>query len=407
MKASPGQQAAAVDYQSGQVDGVDLQAAWIDFCDRLKRAGDLMLAEGVPAGALDRAAGYRLLARNIALALRLYYENCDPLNPELTRYFDPICKQSGDNQDALYLFAPINGTDRYRLSGRLGSASSISFSVKDDGPTPWGGRITAVLLGEDVVVEPDGSFELVVGPTPQESNWLRTSPNNFRLLIRQFFGDWETERPMQVRIDRISDATASAELTPRALADGLQRSAQWIQYSTAHFHDLMQRWQASPNQFITFDQIFGRVGSTPGGASATCYWELRPDEALVIRAYPPSDYYWSMEFGNYWWETMDYRYRLSGTNSHYAQLEADGELIVVISHDDPGVPNWLDPSGFSAGYITCRWMGDSHPAMPSCHPIKRCDLFDVLPPAVRRIDCEGRRAQIAARRRGACQRFPY
>jgi hypothetical protein len=57
---------------------------------------------------------------------------------------------------------------------------------------------------------------------------------------------------------------------------------------------------------------------------------------------------------------MDYRYRLANTNCHYAALEEDGELIVVVSHDDPGLPNWLDPSGHSEGYVTYRWMLADH-----------------------------------------------
>ena len=53
---------------------------------------------------------------------------------------------------------------------------------------------------------------------------------------------------------------------------------------------------------------------------------------------------------------MDYRYRLSNTNCHYAQLEDDGELIVVIAHEDPGVRNWLTTEGRPFGLVFWRFM---------------------------------------------------
>lgn len=53
---------------------------------------------------------------------------------------------------------------------------------------------------------------------------------------------------------------------------------------------------------------------------------------------------------------MDCRYRLSSTNCHHATLDDNGELILVISHNDPCLPNWPDPSGHSEGYATFRWM---------------------------------------------------
>jgi hypothetical protein len=104
---------------------------------------------------------------------------------------------------------------------------------------------------------------------------------------------------------------------------------------------------------------------------------------------------------------MDYRYRLASTNCHHAVLEDDGELVVVASHDDPGLPNWLDPSGHTEGYVTYRWMlADTHP-VPQCMQVPREALFEHLPPGVKRITPDARRAQLAARRRGAQKRFKW
>jgi hypothetical protein len=104
---------------------------------------------------------------------------------------------------------------------------------------------------------------------------------------------------------------------------------------------------------------------------------------------------------------MDYRYRLASTNSHHAVLEDDGELIMVVAHDDPGLPNWLDPSGHSEGYFTIRWLlADSYP-YPTATQVKRSELFDHLPGGIKRITPEARLEQLHERRRGVVKRFKW
>ena len=80
-----------------------------------------MFRDTTPSRDIDRAKGLRLLARNVSLALQFNLENNDPDFPELLHYFDPLRKQGGDNTDALYVGAPINGEHTYRISGHRGS----------------------------------------------------------------------------------------------------------------------------------------------------------------------------------------------------------------------------------------------------------------------------------------------
>ena len=41
-------------------------------------------------------------------------------------------------------------------------------------------------------------------------------------------------------------------------------------------------------------------------------------------------------------------------NGHQASIDEDGMLRVVIAHEDPGIANWLDTAGHSAGPIILR-----------------------------------------------------
>lgn len=94
-----------------------LRAAWENFCDELKRAVDIPFRDPAPRHVVERVAGIEALARNISLALNFNHDYADPRFPELIHYFDPVRKQGGDNTDAVYVGATINGTDTYRISG--------------------------------------------------------------------------------------------------------------------------------------------------------------------------------------------------------------------------------------------------------------------------------------------------
>ncbi len=388
---------------------IQLRQAWERFCDELKSAGDAAFRDMAPGNPVDRSSAVRLLSRNIALALAFEFENKDPLHPELLHYFDPLRKQGGDNTDALYVGAPINGTDTYCVSGKRGSSKYFSVTIVERGDTPWGGGVAAMLFGDQIETDADGNFELYLSPTPQPGNWIKTTPETFRVTFRQFFADWENESPMEAGIDCLTgDGAPPPVLTPEAVAEGLAGAAHWLNWSVTYWAEMIEKWKAQPNRFISYRQIEDKkIDAAPGGLPLISYWMLPPDEALIVRVRPPVAQYWAVEFGNYWWETMDYRYRLASTNCHHAVLEDDGELILVVSHDDPGLPNWLDPSGHSEGYITFRWMlAQTHP-VPEAEQVKRAALFDHLPGNAKRITPEGRREQLAGRRRGVIKRFKW
>ena len=389
-------------------DDALLRSSWNDFCDQLKEAGDLIFRDTTPVQDIDRAKGLRLLARNVALGLQFNLDNNDPDFPELLHYFDPIRKQGGDNTDALYVGAPINGQHTYRVSGQRGTARYFAVTVLEDGNTPWGGAVVGNLIDSEIAVAEDGSFEIIVGPEQHDGNWIKTTPGSWRLTFRQFFADWENEEPMVARIDRLGELEHDPVLAPAQVQQGLLNSAAWVRDSTWYWADMLDKWKVQPNNFLSYRQLDDNaIDATPGGEPLICYWQVPQDEVLIVRVTPPPANYWAVEFGNYWWETMDYRYRLCSTNCHHAVLEDNGELILVVAHDDPGLPNWLDPSGHVEGYITLRWMGAQSYPVPHCEQINRDALADYLPAGVKTIGQQERKQQLAARRRGVIKRFGY
>ncbi len=390
-----------------------LRNSWAQFCDSLKASGEIIFRETGPQSPNSKASGLRLLARNVSLAMQFEMENANPDFPELLHYFDPLRKQGGDNTDALYVGAPINGQHSYRLHGNKGSAAFFAVTVLENGDTPWGGQVVATLLGKDLAVDEAGNFELFISPQPKPAdfkgdgkNWIQSSAKTYRITFRQFFADWANEQPMQAEIECLSHNATHPVFEPEHLQHGLQQSAHWIHWSVSYWADMIDHWKQQPNTFMSYGELEkNKIDFTPGGAPIIAYWQLPKDEVILVRVVPPKADYWAVEFGNYWWETMDYRYHLSNTNCHFAVLEDNGELCVLISHDDLGADNWLDPSGHEEGYITYRWIGAESYPKPSCEQMSVLDLKARYPQLLDRIDGEQRRQQIRQRRQGVVRRF--
>ena len=390
-----------------------LRESWAEFCDSLKQSGDLVFRDSGPQNSVSRATGMRLLARNISLAMQFEMENCNPDFPELLHYFDPLRKQGGDNTDALYVGSPINGQHSYRIWGQRGSAAYFAITVLEDGNTPWGGGVVATLLGENLKLDDDGNFELIVSPEPEPENfagpgknWMQSSPESYRITFRQFFADWLNEEPMTAQIECLSHALPHPHFTPQALAEGLQKSAHWVNSSVAYWATMIDKWKVQPNTFLSYGELEkNKIDFTPGGAPIIAFWQLPKDQALILRVQPPNAEYWAVEFGNYWWETMDYRYHFSSTNCHHARLERDGELIIVVSHEDLGANNWLDPCGHEEGYVTFRWIGsDSYPK-PACKQLSVSELRTQHSGLLGKVSATERNADLKTRRQGITRRF--
>jgi hypothetical protein len=103
--------------------------AWADFCDALKRAGDVVLRPGSPMDAFDRAEGFRYLSRLTRVALESYIEFADPLFPVLRRPAHETVKIGADNPDNYYQSAAISGAHEYRISGQRNTVHYLGLGT--------------------------------------------------------------------------------------------------------------------------------------------------------------------------------------------------------------------------------------------------------------------------------------
>ena len=108
------------------------------------------------------------------------------------------------------------------------------------------------------------------------------------------------------------------------------------------------------------DNTFGDKIDVPRGLQLPqfgfCFYDLAPDEALRVDCDVPDARYWSLQL---------YRMRVvqpvRHRPDHEPQPHADARSAptaassVVVAHDDPGVPNWLDTEGRAQGLVNLRY----------------------------------------------------
>ena len=104
------------------------------------------------------------------------------------------------------------------------------------------------------------------------------------------------------------------------------------------------------------------------------YWKLGPEEALVIDVTPPECDYWNFQLNNHWMESLDYRYHRIAINKSEAICQEDGSVRIIVSHTDPGHPNWIQTAGHHLGTMCFRWIRAEVPVQPQTSVVKLSDL---------------------------------
>ena len=344
-------------------------AVWRDFCRALERAGDTILRPGSPMDPFDRAEGFRYLSRLVRVALESHLEFADPLFPVLRRPAHETVKIGADNPDNHYQSAAIDGAHEYRLWGTRGTVHYLGFGTYAGGYGSSGRRgQTGYVDARDLEIGPDGRFELVIScRRPADGrNWLPMEPDTSLLIVRQTFQDRARERVAELAIERIGARGAPAPLTPELLDRGLQAAAAYVQGTAALFADWAEGFAKRPNELPRFDPaVAAAAHGDPNIVYYHGYWQLEPDEALVVEVTPPRCAYWNFQLNNHWMESLDYRYHRIAVNHCDAVAEPDGAVRIVVAAEDPGLPNWLDTAGHRRGTMCLRWVGAEHHPDPT------------------------------------------
>lgn len=388
----------AEQWATGDTDVLLDGSAWRDFAARLAALG----ARIQEAAGTERADGYRWLCMLIRNAFDVAIEDIDPDRPRIN-WLTRRNKIGWDCPDALYANVAIRDDAVYRLRGKRGAVHFFGLQVMA------GMRALHNVHADQWTCDADGSFEVIAGGPECPGNWMPIGPGADTIWIRQFFYDWDRESPAPLWIDRIDDGPSSdpngvldAGFFARrldAVATNVETNVDlWITTADAQREHLLNVFPAA---------AFGStaVGAQSHQSAGMCWWRVADDEALLIEVRPPRAKYWSFDLCNRWLESLDYANHQSSLNGHQAVVDADGLWRAVVTRNDPGVPNWLDPVGHREGSLIYRWNLADETPYPATRIVPAVELRRHLPAATAVVSPAERADAIARRREHVRRRF--
>ncbi|HKT72930.1 MAG TPA: hypothetical protein VJQ47_08585 [Steroidobacteraceae bacterium] len=303
----------------------------------------------------------------LAWAAMLVAVNTEPTHPRIAWVYAaprswrgravPGSRWGIDNPDNVYRIAPVDGRSRYEV--RCHGAGPVQFSFltyshfvgeeghQKDVDAPLGG-----LRSDEIRRASDGSFVLTLDPEPAAGrpNHIQTAPDIKQLLIRNTMGDWVSERPLAMTIERVGGPPADPPATDAVLA---RRCAAFLEALTS----LSLNWKKQSLFGHWRDNVlcapYGR--GRQWGFAASGNFNLAEDEALLVTVDPLEARYLGFCLTDLWLASLDHVDRQGSLNGQQAQPNADGTYTYVIAARDPGFDNWLDTGGLRQGSMLYRW----------------------------------------------------
>lgn len=382
-----------------------LDAAWRDYGERLRAAGEAITGEGFPDDPRLRAEGYRYVMRLANLAHQIYVEFPSTERPMLFRYGDDVTPFGATNTDNNYYRAMVDPAGVYRISGNVAGVKELLFSVQD-GEFVFGKvAVLAEASLEELDVGADGELELYLGGPERPHNWLPLGDEAQYINVREFVADWERDALAELSIERVDAQFAPRNLTADAMITALDRAAAWVEASVTLWH----QYAAGARAAMPVNALSAPRAAEGGAVNmlhGACQWRLAPAQALFVEFERPAVTYWSIQaYVLDWMQPLDFANRVTSLNDRQLHVDDDGVTRIVLAHEDPGVPNWLDTSGLASGLLSYRYVRATQAPAPTTTLVDRADIDALMPPSSPRCSAADRRAQVAARRRGIARRF--
>ena len=383
------------------------------FTDAITQAQTLIANADFALTEADLAEGFDYLAGSIAATLQLARAR-SRTHPGFVTSTGPTTKIGLDNPDTLYLHADIEPNATYRVWGRRGSTTDLSFQVLRGDYTP-----SEVPGGDDafddrrIPINSHGTFEITFGPdlsaASARDDYFALGDGASMLAVREVYSDWSQRRGEIAieRVDTVGSAPADLDLAR------VQR-----RYATAGKMLLarLNTWFNFPKWFYLDEPVntFTPPRLTPGGLStqysSVGHFRLLPGEAMIITVPKSAAPYQGFQLGSMWYISLDYVNHQTSLNSAQAQVDRDGMIRLVLAHENPGVANWIETTGHEVGIMQFRWQRTDVPIPPEQGPTAQVvdagDIADHLPYLDdNRLDPAGWAARIALRQRGFAERM--
>ena len=354
------------------IQGLDDGSAWDEYCEQLKRAGQVIL-ENAPDNPFDRAEGYRYLSRLAGYGLRTFIEQRDPA----TAQYNSLGVKIGlDNPDYVYGGGTLSGEREYLLRGVRNDAHRLGIGTYYGGlGTEQGLQCSGYLSDEDLAFGADGRFEIALSCEERPGNWLPMKPETNQLTIRQTLLDRRNQTPGTFELVHLGDPAPPAPLDPEAFVRALSGAGRFVEGTARQFIGWTNNFAERKNQIHPVDpSLTAFAQGDPSTSYNYGYFELASDEALWVELDPPACEYWNLQVANHWLESLDFEHYSTNFNQHTSVADTDGQVRIAIAGSDPGVSNWIDTAGHARGTIALRWVGGERPGEVRTRVVKLAEL---------------------------------
>lgn len=312
-----------------------------------------------------------------------------------------------DNPDTFYRLIPLDGRSDFVLEGIAPDCPATIFELS--GLTA-GWQTLGNLTREDLGIAPGARFRVHVGPRPGPpcDHFVPLPEDAEMLLLRETLADWARERPCALTIENRIDRGGERARDDDAFLDAARaRVGKWFREAVR----LTEVPLARPANDFPAPVLSGEHGKLVTMAYSIGHFDVKPGQALVLEIDPGDARYVGVPITNLYGTTNANLARGASLNDRQAERSPDGRFTCVLSLEDPGVANWLDPDGFERGFLFVRWAGLDPKKPPEHAPaiatrlIELADLRDHLPPGTRRIDASERHAIQRGREADHALRF--
>jgi len=383
-------------------DAAEIRAAFADFAARILETEESMQSLDSFGTDAEQAGGYMALLR--ALVKGIEGEVFQDVDYPYFRFVDFWLREGGDNPDQKYAFSPVRGGADYRIWGTLGSARRIEFQLYSGQPWAGTGRSVGYLAFEDIELNPDGSFEVHITSASREGNWLEMPSDATTIFSRHIYDEWNDATPGTLHIDRVGyEGKRRPQLSTEELAARLRKAGATFERTAKTWPAFVaQRYVASlarntmPEPVDTY-----ALGGAKGRWMSNGYFDLKPDEALLITTWPTKAQYQAMQLADMWFASLESANQISSLTTKQSLLSPDGAYYTVVSAADPGHANWLDTGGLPRGVVLMRYDGVQGKLPESQYPSARRVPLAEIPNLIPGFEVvsEAERERVRAARR--------
>lgn len=317
---------------------------------------------------------------------------------------------SGDNPDAIYRTAGIDGAGRYEILGQYHPDSrptQVLIEIHDTDLTRPSTMMTPTAGGKApdpqaktqidqnaFVVDPQGRFRIVLGGEPDGPNHLPLPSASFVTIgVRDILSDWK-QRASGLTINRLDKVEAKplgiAQVRDAVLRDLKGYIGFWSHFPDIWFGGLKPNAHSEPQ-------------ARPGGWGfvAGLNFHLAPDEAMIVTTWPGGAKYTGFQLNDPWMIAPDARMHQVCLNGSQVTPNADGTVTYVIAATDPGAANWLDTTGYRDGIGIIRWQAvppelTKEGLIRDVRVVKLAEVGRI--PGLPMVTPADRRARVAARK---------